>query len=178
MHRFHEHGYAATRIKEIVAATRYTDGAFYFHFRNKADCFWQVIAHRERHRGGFPVHVLDGLDPATASLEEVLHRVFAHFAATDDSVSSWVLVMVDFFQQHRDDPDAQARLVDTYRGWHEGLVRFVTALQRGGWVGAERDPELLATQIFAYTEGTSVHANLYRLDRTGLVDGLVRLLRD
>ncbi|HEX3737923.1 MAG TPA: TetR family transcriptional regulator [Solirubrobacterales bacterium] len=32
MHRFHEQGYAATRVEDIVAGTGYSSGAFYFHF--------------------------------------------------------------------------------------------------------------------------------------------------
>jgi AcrR family transcriptional regulator len=178
MRRFREDGYAATRVEDIVEGTGYTSGAYYFHFKNKADCFWQVVAHRERLRGDWPTELIDGLDPATTSLEQVLDHVFAHFAAVEDGASGWVLVMVDFHQQHRHDPDAQTRLADTYKRWHQGIARFITALQHGGWVDPDRNPDLLATQVFAYTEGTIAHTSLYRLDQPGLIDGLVRLLRD
>ncbi len=182
MRCFHERGYAATRVEDIVEGTGYTSGAYYFHFKNKADCFWQVIAYREKLRGDWPSEILDGLDPAGTGLEQVLGRVFARFAATEDGVSAWVLVMVDFFQQHRHDPDAQTMLADTYRRWHDGLTGFITALQQGGWVGADRDPDLLATQVFAATEGLTTHARLYGIDdatfQPALIDMLIRLLEE
>jgi AcrR family transcriptional regulator len=178
MRQFHNRGYEKTRIEDILEGTRYTSGAFYFHFKNKADCFWHVIAYREELRGDWPTQILDGLDPATTGLEQVLGRVFAHFAAAESGASAWVLVMVDFYQQHRHDPEAQTKLADTYQRWRQGLARFVTALQRGGWVNPDRDPVLLATQIFAYTEGTITHTNLYKLDQPGLIDGLIRLLKE
>lgn len=177
MRQFHARGYAATRVEDIVAGTGYTSGAFYFHFKNKADCFWQVAAYREQLRGDWPIEILDGLDAQTTSLEGVLERLFAHFAATREGVGEWVLVMVDYFQQHREDPDLEAALVDIYEQWHAGIARFVAALQDRGWVAADRDPAIVAAQLFAYTEGINVHRRLYRIDRSALIDGLIRLLR-
>src|SRR5271170_7047649 len=95
MRQFHNRGYEKTRVEDILEGTGYTSGAFYFHFKNKADCFWHVIAYREQLRGDWPTQILDGLDPATTSLEQVLGRVFAHFAAVESGASAWVLVMVD-----------------------------------------------------------------------------------
>ena len=175
---FHDRGYAATRVEDIVEGAGYSSGAFYFHFQNKADCYWQVLEYREQRRADWPVDILEGLDPKTTSIEEVLQRVFAHFAATDDGYGAWVLVMVDFFQQHRNDKDVDSSLADRYRRWHAGIAKFVAGLQAGGWIAAERDPEVVAAQLFAFTEGINVHSRLYGLDRRMLIDGLVRLLRD
>src|SRR6266511_2842242 len=72
MHRFHERGYAATTVSDIVEGTGYSPGAFYFHFDNKADCFWHAVAYREGLRGPWWELVLEGLDPASAGLEAVL----------------------------------------------------------------------------------------------------------
>jgi len=178
MRQFHERGYAATRVEDIVEGTGYTSGAFYFHFKNKADCFSQVIALRDRLRGDWPDEVLEGLDPASTSLEAVLEKLYARFAATEAGISAWVLIMVDFHQQNRNDPAIQAELAETYRRWHHDIARFVRGLQRGGWIGPDRDPDLLAGQVFAYGEGMIVHSNLYQLDRPGLIDGLLRLFAD
>lgn len=50
-----------------------------------------------------------------------------------------------------------------------------------GWIAADRRPDLLARQIFAFAEGLQVHARLYAIDpegaREAMIDGLVRLLR-
>lgn len=179
--RFHEHGFAATSVESIVAGTGYTGGAFYFHFANKTECFWHVVADRERRRGDWAAELTKGLTPADASLESVLERAFARFAAAEDGLHEWVLVMVDFHQQHRDDPEVQARLAEVYAGWRRNVARFVSALQAGGWVDPGRDAELVARQVFAYAEGTIVHDRLYRgggdsESREALLDGLVRLL--
>jgi AcrR family transcriptional regulator len=180
MRSFHDNGYEATRIEDISADAGYTSGAFYFHFQNKADCFWNVIAHREGLRGDWVTNATSGLDPKTATLETVLARTFQRFAQADGGRSDWVLAMVDFHQQHKDDPEIATLLAHVYKRWHENIARFVTALQHGGWVAADRDPNLLATQVFAATEGLTTHARLYSLDtattRGALFDMLGRLL--
>jgi AcrR family transcriptional regulator len=177
MRWFHDNGYAATRVEDIVQTAGYTRGAFYFHFLDKTDCFRHVVAHREQLRGDWPGDVLDGLDPQTTSLEAVLERLFAHFAATEQGLSAWVLVMVDYHQQHRGDPDAQALLAEIYGIWHDQIARFVAALQQHGWLDPGRDPARLARQAFAYVEGTIAHTELYRHGQDDLIDGLATLLR-
>ena len=180
MRQFAAQGFAATRVEDIVEAAGYTRGAFYFHFQNKLDCFWAVVEHRERLRGDWAATATEGLDSATASLRDVLARTFARFAESDRGVSDWVLVMVDFFQQHRDVPGIQQRLAAIYAVWQGNIRRFVVALQQGGWVDSDADAALLATQVFAFVEGLSVHARLYGLtpDQQGraLYAGLLRLL--
>lgn len=170
-------GYAATRVEDIVEGSGYTSGAFYFHFKNKADCCRHVIDYREQLRGNWPTHILDGLDPATTSLEQVLEKVYAQFATAKRGLADWILVMVDFHQQHRHDPETRQLLADLYARWHAEIKRFVVALQEGGWVDRGRDPDLLTTQLFAFGEGLNVHGALYGFDRTrALMDGHIRLL--
>lgn len=177
---FHTRGYAATTVDNIVAGTGYSSGAFYFHFTNKTDCFWHVLAYRERVRGDWS-RLAANLDPTTTSLEEVLGRVFTHFEASLEGVTAWVLVMVDFHQQHRSDEEARAKLAESYRRWRNELATFISVLQAGGWISMERDPEVVAQQVFAYAEGVTVHTALYGLDNATLqqafIDGLTRLLR-
>lgn len=177
--RFHDDGYAATRVEDIVAGTGYTKGAFYFHFANKLECFWAAVEQREELRGDWAT-VADGFDRKSASLEEVLRAAFAHFAERLDGLNAWVLVMVDCYQQHRDDADVRAHLEQIYARWQDELRRFLAALQRGGWISAERDLALLATETFAFAEGLTTHAHVYRLDparyEAALFDGLVGLL--
>ncbi|HVS99470.1 MAG TPA: TetR/AcrR family transcriptional regulator [Solirubrobacterales bacterium] len=180
-HSFHERGYAATRVEDIVAGTGYTSGAFYFHFTDKAECFWTVVEHREGLRGEWWEIVLEGLDPGEVPLGEVLGRVFAHFDRTLEGLNEWVLVMVDFHQQHRGEGVPEARLAEVYRRWHEEMVSFAEALAERGWIDGGRDPDVLATQVFAFAEGLAVHARLYGIEEAAvqgaLIEGLVRLLR-
>lgn len=179
MRQFHDRGYAATTLQDIVEDTPYTHGAFYHHFKNKEDCFWHVIAFRERSRGEWYTLPMR-LDPATTSLEELLDRVFAGFAESQKGRNLWVLAMVEFFQQHRDDPETRRRLAEIYDGWQRDLQQFVSNLQTGGWIPTDQDPAVLATQIFAYGEGFNTHGSVYSLDPTAAqaakIDGLAKLL--
>jgi len=180
MRSFAERGYAATTVADIAGPAGHTSGAFYFHFKDKAECFWAVVERREELRGEWWEEALEGLDPESASLEAVLGRAFAHFEASLEGVGGWVLVMVDFHQQHRGDGEVADRMAAVYRRWHAELAQFVAALAAGGWIEAGRDPETLATRAFAFAEGLFVHQRLYGLDpeaaQGAMTEGLVRLL--
>ena len=175
MRQFHNRGYDKTRLEDILEGTGYTSGAFYFHFKNKADSFWHAIEHRQRKRGDWS-QITAGLDPATTSLTEILTRVFGHFTAIHEGMHYWPLVMVDFYNQHRDDPVVQERFKAVYQCWHADIARFVATLQQRGWVDRERNPDILATQLFAATEGFRVHTALYTLDPDAAGTALVELL--
>ena len=175
MRQFHNRGYEQTRIEDILAGTGYTSGAFYFHFKNKADCFWHAIEYRQSQRGDWS-QLTAGRAPETTPLTEILTRVFGHFAAIHEGMHYWPLVMVDFYNQHRTDPDVRERFEAVYKRWHGEIVRFVTALQDGGWVNRDRDPAILATQLFAATEGFRVHTALYTLEPHATGAALVELL--
>jgi AcrR family transcriptional regulator len=175
MRQFHNRGYEKTRIEDILEGTGYTSGAFYFHFKNKADCFWHAIEHRQNQRGDWS-QLTTGLTPETTPTIEILDRVFGHFTTIHEGMHYWPLVMVDFFNQHRNDPDQQERFEAVYIRWHAEIVRFVTALQHGGWVNPSRDPDTLATQLFAATEGFRVHTALYNRNPDLMGPALVELL--
>jgi AcrR family transcriptional regulator len=179
MESFADRGYAVTTLEDIVGPTPYTVGAFYYHFTNKADCFWHVIEHREQLRErwqGFPAD----FDPSKATLAEMIDRALGDLAADMRGRTAWVLVMVDFFQQHRNDPEMRPQFAAIYERWLGELATFVEALQAGGWVDPDRDPNMLATKALAYHEGLAAHANLYSIDpttfQTALKQGLVELL--
>ena len=179
MESFADKGYAATTLEDIVAPTPYTTGAFYYHFTNKADCFWHVIEHRERLRQQWQAFPAD-FEPSKATLEEMIDQALGDLAADMRGRTAWVLVMVDFFQQHRSDPDIGPRLAAVHRRWVDELARFVKALQAGGWVDPDRDPQRLATHALAYHEGLAAHANMYGIDpqtfQSQVREGLLRLL--
>jgi AcrR family transcriptional regulator len=172
------------RHRGIVGArtaegTGYTKGAFYFHFENKLECFWSTVAHREALRGDWVSDLVGQLSP-DETLEQALARMFDHFAASEQGVGAWILVMVDFHQQHKDDPEVAVRLAEIYETWHGNLRRFAVALQERRLVPPEKEPALLATEAFAYVEGLTAHGRMYGLSATALqaalFDGLLALL--
>jgi AcrR family transcriptional regulator len=180
MHCFYEKGYAATRVADIVNGTGYTSGTFYFHFANKTECFFHVIDHRERLRGDWTAFVPD-LDPGTTPLEEVVDQALRVLASSLEGTGAWSVVMVDFFQQHRHDRAVVTRLRKVYARWLSEVEAFVTALQRGGWVDATRDPGVVTAEILAFDEGLTSHAVVFGLEgpdqHAARIEGLVRLLR-
>lgn len=176
---FHERGYAAATVNEIVEPTPYSAGAFYYHFANKADCFWHVVRYRDALRGEWWL-IPDGLTPANASLTEVVTDALRRLAASLRGFTAWTPVMVDFYQQHRDDPDARARISELYDTWREQVGTFMHNLQTGGWIAPDRDPDLIAVQVLAFQEGLSTHASVFSIEESLLtrasLDGLPRLL--
>ena len=88
--------------------------------------------------------------------------------------------MAEFQKQHRGDAETEARLAAAYERWHAELAQFLAALAAGGWIEAGRDPDALATQVFAFGEGITVHERLYGLDpqrtHAARTEGLLRLL--
>lgn len=178
MRRFYEQGYTATRVEDIVAGTGYTSGAFYFHFRNKSDCFWHVVDYRQ-HRGRGWNAFWEGLDPSRMSLEEIVRYAQAGLTP-EEGLSGWTLVMAEHFQQHRDDPESVERFAKLCEGWIRAQTAFVIELQQRGWVNPSRNPETLAIQLLSFVEGLAVHAIVFSLDqqtiREAQIDGAVRLL--
>jgi AcrR family transcriptional regulator len=176
---FHERGYAATTVNEIVAPTAYSAGAFYYHFANKTECFWRVVEYREQLRGEW-YRIPEEMTPASTTLTEVVADALGRLAESLHGYTAWTLVMVDFFQQHRDEPETRSRLAELYDSWLEQVGRFMRNLQAGGWIDPERDPALLAVQVLAFQEGLSTHHNVFAFDESLLqaasIDGIARLL--
>jgi AcrR family transcriptional regulator len=181
MHCFHDHGYAATRVEDIVEAAGFTSGAFYFHFANKKECFFRVLDFRERARGDWWTLVAS-YSPEDTELLTVLVDVFARFDETLQHTPAWTLVVVDFFQQHRADPETIRQLQASYGRWQAEGARFIRALQDGGWISADRDATELASSVVGYVEGLTSHQVIFDIDRDThqriLATGLLALLAD
>ena len=151
MHRMQEQGYTQTTVADIVADTDYSAGAFYHHFANKGDCLWHVVAYREQQRANWGEAAAKLATEMEAheddrTLDELIRQVLSQLASTVEGANAWVLVMVEFARQHRDDPDVRARLRDVYLGWVDELAVFVELLRRHGRVSADRDAHEVATR--------------------------------
>lgn len=177
MRCFYRFGYAATRVEDITDGTGHTSGAFYFHFKDKAECFWAVEEYRERLRAQWQ-DFLDALDPATP-LDEIVSAAFGGLDRSLDGLHAWTVVVAEFFERHREDPEQRARLAAAYGKWVEELATFVKKLQAGGWVEANERPERLAVQVLAFVEGLTSHILVFggALDERHetLVEGVVKL---
>lgn len=170
--QFHEHGYAATSVDDIVRRTDYSRGSFYFHFTNKLDCFWHVIAYRQKLRAEW-AELPSRRDPRTTSLHQILREAGTSLTSSLEGMEGMVLLMVECHQQTRHDEDAQRRLHEIYPPWLEEIATFVRGLQEGGWVDPAIDTQVLAARMFAFVEGVSVHQRLYELGGINLGDVLI-----
>lgn len=173
---FAEKGYAATTIKDIVARTGHTQGAFYGHFASKEEFFPHVLAYQQQRTRGWS-EIPGDCTPANTTLEEILTMVVTRLGQTLPGFDRWILVLVDFYQNTHHDPKARSLLETKYREWVDGIVELVETLKARGWVILEKDARQVARQIIAFNEGCNVFAALAgEADLPTLIQGLVKLL--
>ncbi len=156
-------GYAAATIDDIVEGTRYTRGAFYFHFEGKRECFLDVIARRQSLRSAW-TEVPYELDPAVTPIEEMMTLALQRMRAPSQGAPTFLLAMVEFFQAHRTDSDIAEVLTYIHRNWVWEIARFVEGLKERGWITSSRPSKDIAAHLFAVVEGMEVHQALYGLD--------------
>jgi TetR/AcrR family acrAB operon transcriptional repressor len=170
---FRQRGYAATRNVDVAAEAGVTIGALYFHYRDKEDLFLQALRHGQVQRADWTT-VPQRLDPATP-IRDVVAATLQALAASVGG-TSWTPVIAEFWFKagHRD--DVRAQLTALYRDWVDEIAGFVRALQAGGWVAPERDPAVLAAQVYALGAGAQTMAMLYGGDLGGLPDAIAGIL--
>lgn len=179
MHAFHQRGYASTRVEDIVAGTGYTPGAFYFHFKNKADCFWHVVEYRERLRGDWQ-EIAEELDPQTTSLAEVVTGAMKRMSTSMEGVEVLIFVLTEFYYGHYQEPGVPERLAALYKKWRGELVVFLDLLQRRGWLSPGRDVQRAAAECLAYVDGLTAHRFIFGLSpdefASMVLEGLLAIL--
>lgn len=174
---FAEKGFASTTIGDIVARTGHTNGAFYVHFRTKEQLFLQVLDYQLDITSGWS-DVPKEYSPANTTLEEVIAITLTRLGDMLMGVDNWIVALVDFYQQTKQDPEIQDLFKAKYRQWIAGIENLVRNLQLQGWIEIDRDPRPIAMQIIAFNEGYSVFSALFGgTDPQVLIQGLVKLLR-
>ena len=136
----------------IVTRTGHTEGAFYGHFENKQQVFQHVLAYRQELTHGW-TQTLRDYDPSDTTLGEALAIVVTRLGDMLPGANEWILVLVDFYQQTKHDPDTHRLLTTKYEQWIDGIEELVQALQEQGWVARDRDARQIARQIIAFNEG-------------------------
>lgn len=167
-------GYAMTTIEDVVRDSGLTRGAYYFHFDGKEDFFLAVLEARSGVRG--PWWEI-ARSPEFTSIDQMLAAIFGHFSDVEDAAGEWLLLVVEFWQQARQDPALVTRLRELYENWIVELEQFLAILQERGLARDDRDPAELSATLFAFVEGLRIHGHLYGTPPTGLIDAIVRLLR-
>lgn len=173
---FSENGYAVTTISDIVELTGHTKGAFYGHFKSKEEFFIHILDYQFQITDGW-TDVPKGYSPADTTLEEVLAITMRRLTEKLHGVDNWIIVLVDFYLQTKDNPAYQEQLRKKYREWVEGIETLIRVLQEGGWVSREKDASLISKQVIAFNEGYTIFARLFGGSYPqALTQGLVKLM--
>ncbi|WP_127587882.1 TetR/AcrR family transcriptional regulator [Paenibacillus koleovorans] len=176
MQCFSEKGYTATSLGDIVARTGHTKGAFYGHFESKEEMFIHIMNYQLELTKGW-TDIPRQYDPAHTSLEEVMTATLTGLAEMLKGKSNWILVLVDFYQHTRHNPDMEAIFKEKYREWVAGIERLVVVLKEQGFISHDKDTKLIAMQIIAFNEGFTTFSVLFgSSDPRVLIQGLVKLL--
>ncbi len=176
---FLEKGFSATTTGDIVALAGNTRGAFYAHFKSKEEVFLHILDYRQELSGGW-TETPKRYSPDTSTLEEVIMLSVMNLQETlkgSENFKNWILVLVDFYLQTKDDPEMRQVLKNKYLEWVAGIEHFIDTLKEQGWVSPNKDSRFVAMQVLAYNDGFSVNSVLFDgPDPRSYIQGLVRLL--
>lgn len=173
---FSAKGFTSTTIGDIVSQTGHTNGAFYVHFKTKEQLFLQVLDYQMQITSGW-TDVPKAYSPADTTLEEVVAITLTRLGEMLQGVDNWIIVLADFYQHTKQDPDIQNRLREQYTRWVSGIERFIRVLQEQGWIAKEKDALLTAKQVIAFNEGFTVFSKLFgETDTKAHLQGLVKLM--
>lgn len=176
---FLEKGFAATTIGDIVGLTGQTNGAFYGHFESKEQLFLHILEYRQQLSTGW-TETPKQYRPETTTLEEVITisvMRLQDMLKGNENFQNWILVLVDFYLQTKQNPEMRSILEKKYLEWVAGIESFIDALKEQGWVSQDKDSHQLAKQILAYNDGISMNSVLFGgPDPQSYIQGLVKLL--
>lgn len=173
MERIPVRGYAATSVRDIVAGSGQTKGAFDYHFPTKADFFLALIEERTGPTGAWAQvareRPADSLESAAAAVAR----------ATGGGVGGWgewILAMGDFARTEGAESPYRERLVAFYDHWIAEIVGWISVLQEQGLVRTDQPAGDLAVMAFATMEGHIVHRTIYGRGAELTLQSFVRIL--
>ncbi|GIQ71382.1 TetR/AcrR family transcriptional regulator [Xylanibacillus composti] len=174
---FLEKGFAATRIEDIVKRAGFTRGAFYFHFKTKEEVFFRILELRASLRSGW-TEVPRQYRVEETTLEQVLAKCLHELESRMKDQRKWFMVLIDFYMQTKEDPEARSKLREHYRAWIVEIAEFVDVLKEGGWISKDTDSRQVAAQMWAFAEGYSATTFLFgEFDPDTLLSGFMKLLK-
>lgn len=167
--RFPRKGYAATSIRDLLANSGLSIGAFYHHFASKDEFFLAILEYVSARRGPFG-QLAEAARPTT--LQEALLLGMGPIADGADG-APLSLVVADFVLQH---PEHRPRIAALRRRSVREIAGFVEVLQRLGLARADRPSEELASMVFAALEGHVFHQQIYGEGFSTALPAAIRLL--
>jgi AcrR family transcriptional regulator len=173
MERIPRRGYSATSIRDIVADSGLTKGAFDYHFPSKADFFLALIEERTGPSGTWArvarEHPADSVEGAAAA-------VTAATAGGAGQWGEWILAMGDFARTDGAVSPYRERLRQFYDHWIAEIEGWIAVLQEQGVVRIDRPAETLAVMAYATIEGHVVHRTIYGRGAELALQSMARIL--
>jgi TetR/AcrR family transcriptional repressor of nem operon len=173
MKLFHEKGYGATSIQDILHVADVHAGSLYHAFPTKQDLLVAVL---EQYRDGlYPML----LDPAWKDVDDPIERIFvllgryrAALIATDCFYGCPIGSLA--LELHEPDPPVRDLLALNFRGWTDAVEKCLKDAGRRIPKGVNRKE--LASFVLTVMEGGVMQARTHRTAHT--FDAAVRRLRD
>jgi AcrR family transcriptional regulator len=173
LERIPARGYAATSIRDLVAGSGQTKGAFDYHFPTKADFFLALIEARTGPSGAWAQVARD--HPAD-SIEGAAAAVVSATAGGAGGWGEWILAMGDFARTDGAASPYRERLRQFYDHWVAEITGWIEVLQEQRVVRIDRPAETLAVMAFAAVEGHIVHQTIYGRSAELALQSIARIL--
>ncbi len=154
---FCQQGYAATTLEDITSLAGYTKGAFYVHFKNKQDFFFQLMDYQ-----GFFFESSES-DQTDVAVSPDLRGTVAYWSrqVLNRYISStWSLVFYDFYIQNRHDVAVQEYYRAYHKKWVADITRIIDGLKLMGWVSEEKSSHVLAVCCYDLITGSILHHHM------------------
>jgi TetR/AcrR family transcriptional repressor of nem operon len=161
---FHQGGYNATSLDDILVASAVCRSNFYYHFRSKEDLAMEVLrVQAEAFEARWIRGILeDGSLPARYRLERLYEAVAARQRAEDYRCGCpFGNLAAELGGIH---PEFRQRLSEFFARWEESLQRCLQDGVARGEFRADLDPRPVATALVSQIEGAILLMKTHRHD--------------
>jgi AcrR family transcriptional regulator len=144
---FAERGYAATTMGDLITASGLTKGAFYFHFRSKAERALAVVADQQRRWLG---HVQERLGPESGAAG-LRRLVGLMLEIIEREPGAWSITRLT--QELATDPEVGPAACRYLAEWTDTVAGLVRRGQADGEVCADLDADSVAVVLVGAFDG-------------------------
>jgi AcrR family transcriptional regulator len=172
----HQKGFNRASVKEILADTGLTKGAFYHHFASKEAMGKAILDEIEGAIGSVWLEPIEALDDPITGIQEAM-RAYAGSLSAEEVALGCPLNKLALELAPTDD-FFRVRIKQIYDGWRSALADALRRGQRAGTVSQMIDPMGAATFfVAAQTGGRGLAKNAHNADILSVcADHLVRYL--
>ncbi|OJX71268.1 MAG: hypothetical protein BGO95_09515 [Micrococcales bacterium 73-13] len=168
--RFPAKGFTATSVREVLADSGISNGAFYYHFPSKEEYFLAVLEQVARESGDFAA-------AARASDATTLEGALGELLAALGENAGLSYAIADFVYANRENEAFRARIEAVHRFVIDALAAWNEVQQERGLMRTDRSASELAEMSFAAVEGHLLHHEVYRTSLGDAVGVAVRILQ-